>query len=356
MTLTSTAYANGTSRDPRADYQTREFERADFEAIDFDPWTDDHDQRWELADDLDDSSDEGIDDEWIDEPVDERWRPTTRRRAALTSRRRAAFQASALDEWDDLDDEPHILRRRWKTFALAAIACAGILGIATQALQTSSAAPQVGSLNYYYQRGYYVDNGWLCYGWANGAYHCTAHWHKSGSTLVSDNPSWVPNVSGAAQPAAAAPKTGLSVSPQSFATSGEPCKSSVHFVANISQWAVPPGCYGNVYYPSPANFVYRSGFGWCNWWPEVLHPNQPNLLWGAGYRRSSVPAVGAAVFFAGGVQGASSAGHYAEVVAISSDHYWVLVSEMNFYWRGAGWQKVDYRYIHVGAGVTFIYP
>jgi hypothetical protein len=67
------------------------------------------------------------------------------------------------------------------------------------------------------------------------------------------------------------------------------------------------------------------------------------------------PVPGAAIFFAGNVQGASSAGHYAQVVAIAPDHYWMLITEMNFSWRGGGFGKVDYRYAHVGPGVTFIY-
>ena len=355
MTLTTRAYAKSDAREPRADYTTREVEGVAIDDITFNPWDD---GEWETAADVVDRyEDELDDDELTDDELDkyalDRWGYTSRRSAVMS--RRAAKRAGRVE---DKDDEPKGLGRRWKSIAILAIACAGILGVVTQALQSSSAAPNAGALNYHWQSGYYLDNGWLCYGWSNGAYHCTVHWHKAGNTLVSDNPAWVPNISGAAQPAAstASAPTTNAVSTQTFATSGEFCTSSVHFVANISQWTVPPGCYGNIYYPNPANYVYRSGFGWCNWWPEVLHPGQPDLLWGGEYKRSSVPAVGAAIFFSGGVQGASSDGHYAEVVAIPSDHYWVLVSEMNFYWRGGGWQKVDYRYIHVGPGVTFIYP
>jgi hypothetical protein len=56
------------------------------------------------------------------------------------------------------------------------------------------------------------------------------------------------------------------------------------------------------------------------------------------------------------VQGAGASGHFAQVVAIAPDHYWMLITEMNFAWRGGGFGKVDYRYAHVGSGVTFIYP
>jgi len=34
---------------------------------------------------------------------------------------------------------------------------------------------------------------------------------------------------------------------------------------------------------------------------------------------------------------------------------WFLVSEMNFFWNGGGWGRVDYRFAHAGSGVSFIY-
>ena len=114
--------------------------------------------------------------------------------------------------------------------------------------------------------------------------------------------------------------------------------------------------YGNIYQPNPANYVQRPGFGYCNWWVNELHRDKPNLLYGSQYRRSSVPVPGAAIYFAGLVQGAGASGHFAQVVAIAPDHYWMLITEMNFAWRGGGFGKVDYRYAHVGSGVTFIYP
>jgi hypothetical protein len=60
------------------------------------------------------------------------------------------------------------------------------------------------------------------------------------------------------------------------------------------------------------------------------------------------------VHFNGGVQGASRDGHWAQVVAVAPGNYWVLITEMNFRWRGGGFGKVSYRYIHVGPGVSFI--
>ncbi|MFI5272044.1 MAG: hypothetical protein ACHQ4H_03300 [Ktedonobacterales bacterium] len=252
----------------------------------------------------------------------------------------------------------------WRVVACLVVLSGAMLGVATQVLGISFAATRhpTGQLSYHYQRGYYVDHGWLCYGWSNGTYHCTAWWHQQGNAYISDNTAWVPNAGGqaasgntGAAPASGytAPKTDAHPT-QSWNTSGEPCRSTTFWVANVSQWSVPPSCYGGVYTPNTSNYVYRPGFGWCNWWPEVMHPNQPDILWGREYHRSGTPVAGAAVFFSPGVQGASWAGHFAQVIAVNPDHYWVLVAEMNFEWRGAGFGRVDYRYIHVGSGVTFI--
>lgn len=235
---------------------------------------------------------------------------------------------------------------------------AALLGMAIVAAVGANGLTAHASGNLYYQRGYYVANGWLCYGWSNGIYHCTSHWHRGGSQLVSDNPSWVPNAQAAGvsttTKTASKPATTPVRATSGSSTAGQPCHSSAMFPAHITQWTTPVSCYAGIYRVNTANYVSRSGFGWCNWWVEVLHPNQPDILWGREYRRSSVPTPGAAVYFAPGVQGASSDGHFAQVVAVAPDHYWVLITEMNFTWRGGGWQKVSYRYIHVGSGVTFI--
>ncbi len=135
----------------------------------------------------------------------------------------------------------------------------------------------------------------------------------------------------------------------------EPCHDKVMFVPNISTWTVPPGCYSVVYTPNPANYVQRPGFGWCNWWVRVSHPNHPDITENTSYPRGTKPVAGAAIFFDGNEQGAGSEGHWAEAVAVAPDGYWVLISEMNFAWRGAGFGKIDYRYIHVSPGVHFVY-
>src|SRR5258708_4211212 len=75
----------------------------------------------------------------------------------------------------------------------------GVMGLVTLGAQFGSAPARAANLDYYWKPGYYLDNGWLCYGWANGAYHCTQHWHRDASgTLVSDHPAWVPNLNGVA--------------------------------------------------------------------------------------------------------------------------------------------------------------
>ncbi len=131
----------------------------------------------------------------------------------------------------------------------------------------------------------------------------------------------------------------------------EPCHSNVYAVGAIYSWKIPPGCYAGIYTVNPANFVYRSGYGWCNWWPEVLHPNDPRILFGA---RHSAPLPGAVVVFAPGVQGASAGGHYGEVVAVLGGG-WILISEMNDSWRGGGFARINYRYVYLEPGVSFIY-
>ncbi|MGH2484827.1 MAG: CHAP domain-containing protein [Ktedonobacterales bacterium] len=138
-------------------------------------------------------------------------------------------------------------------------------------------------------------------------------------------------------------------------SAGAPCVGPVQFPATIDTWTVPSGCYGLIYTPDPAKYIARPGFGYCNWWVRVMDPDHADITENTSYPRGSVPRVGAAVFFDGGVQGADPAGHWSRVEAIAPDGYWMLVSEMNFAWRGGGFGKVDYRFAHTGPGVTFIY-
>lgn len=137
----------------------------------------------------------------------------------------------------------------------------------------------------------------------------------------------------------------------------------------LSPW--PPS---NAYSPVPGYYtftVYGSGgyywwaFGQCTWWAQYKRQSE-NLMhmgnaqyWAAvararGYYVSSVPKPGSTVVFQSGVQGAGGAGHVAHVVKVYPGG-WFLVSEMNFYFDGGGWGRVDYRFAHTGWGVQFIY-
>lgn len=110
---------------------------------------------------------------------------------------------------------------------------------------------------------------------------------------------------------------------------------------------------------------YSWAFGQCTWWAQYERRDE-NLMhmgnaqyWASGaasrgYTVSTTPRTGATVVFQPGVQGAGGAGHVAHVVKVYPDN-WFLVSEMNFYWNGGGWGRVDYRFAHAGAGVQFIY-
>lgn len=242
--------------------------------------------------------------------------------------------------------------RRRRGMMRAALTLIGVLSLTAIATQVNSAPTAHAAGGFYYRNGYTVQHGWLCFGWSSGAYHCTRSFHYSLGRAISDNPSWVPNIGGAGGNPHAAPVSQSSV--RGSTSAGEPCRSGYYFNGYPSQWQTPPSCYGGIYWVNPNNYVYRPGFGWCNWWPEVMQPNRPNLLWG-NYARGSWPAPGATVVFAPGVQGAGGAGHYGRVVAVYPGGQWMLISEMNFFWRGGGFARVSYRYVHTGWGVSFIY-
>ncbi|HEV8192869.1 MAG TPA: hypothetical protein VGP82_15500 [Ktedonobacterales bacterium] len=229
------------------------------------------------------------------------------------------------------------------------VAAASLMAVLAGTLAMSQAPQADASGGLRYVRGYSVQGSWLCYGWASGAYHCTQHWHRSGGKLISDNPSWVPN---AASASSGGGQTGSGPAAPASQTTGQPCHDVVKWPSSIGQWTVPLGCYAKIYTPNPAYYPSRPSYGYCNWWPEVLHPSMSGST-ALHMPLHSTPKPGAVIFFAGGVQGASSAGHYAQVVAVHGS--WVLITEMNFYWRGGGFKRVDYRFIHVGSGVSFRY-
>lgn len=115
----------------------------------------------------------------------------------------------------------------------------------------------------------------------------------------------------------------------------------------------------------PSDGYYWWAFGQCTWWAQNLRRDE-NLrgmgnarYWAAGarargYRVGSVPAAGATAVFQPGVQGAGGLGHAGHVEKVYPGG-WFLISEMNFYWNGGGWGRVDYRFVRAGPGVEFIY-
>jgi surface antigen len=208
-----------------------------------------------------------------------------------------------------------------------------------------------------YTRGYSVQHGWLCYGWSNGALHCTQGWYRNADGyLVSDVPSWVPN--GGAAGTGAQRTASYSATTSSSWTGGSGGAS-----AGIGQWAnTGHSAYGMSDF---AGDRYAGSFGSCTWYAWYRRQDEPLMQLGDaaqwaynagahGLSTSSVPAVGATAVFQAGVQGASGLGHAAHVESLYGGG-WFLVSEMSFYWNGGGWGRVSYRYAHTGAGVSFIY-
>ena len=241
--------------------------------------------------------------------------------------------------------------RVWRS----ALLFAGALGLAVISLQTMPSAHASTALHY--QPGYYLDNGWYCYGWSNGAYHCTAHWHRTSSgQIISDNSAWVPN-------SVASSYSSTSYTSRSSSTTTRSTSSSVSAApAGIGSWTQPAGYYA---YGMSSRGFYSNLFGWCTWYAAYRNQGEPLMqlgnagawAWNApryGLRTGSSPATGATVVFQSGVQGASSLGHVGHVERVYSNG-WFLISEMSFYWNGGGWGRVSYRYVHTGPGVSFIY-
>ncbi len=238
------------------------------------------------------------------------------------------------------------------------LALTGVVGLSLVATQFVSPATAEASSGLHYQRGQYVTNGWLCYGWSNGSYHCTQHWHRdSKGHLVSDNPSWVPNVG-----ATVATKT-ASTTIHTVNTATAKTSSTVSATPKgISQWAKPAGYHS---YAMSRTGKYNSLFGYCTWYAWDRRQDEPLLQLGNaaqwarnapkhGLHTGTTPRVNATVVFQPGVQGAGSGGHVAHVEKVYSNG-WFLVSEMNFYFNGGGFGRVEYRYAHTGSGVSFIY-
>jgi hypothetical protein len=250
---------------------------------------------------------------------------------------------------------------------LGSLATLSLVGVQTGS-GTAQAAP---GLQYRY--GLYLDNGWLCRGWANGAYHCTHHWHRDrAGNLISDNQAWVPTSAGSSishtagrtswhSPSHSAGHTTFHAAGASFVTSFSTSFSRP--LTGISQWAYtghPAYAMGD-FWGDPN----RAWFGQCTWYAQYRRMNEPLMrlgnaaqwAWNApryGLRTGTAPVVGATVVFQPGVQGASSLGHVGHVEAVYANG-WFLESGMNTYWNGGGWGRVSFVYVHTGSGVSFIY-
>jgi surface antigen len=131
-----------------------------------------------------------------------------------------------------------------------------------------------------------------------------------------------------------------------------------------SSWTPPPG-YASFGVQDFAGDPWAGVFGQCTWWAHSKRPdenlagmgdawNWANGASARGYLVTSTPAANSTMVFAPGVQGASGLGHVAHVEQVLTNG-WVLISEMNFYWNGGGWGRVDYRYAYAGSGVWFIH-
>ena len=239
--------------------------------------------------------------------------------------------------------------------AIATLIVAGALATGVAGVTTSPAQAAAGL---HYRRGYSVQSGWLCYGWANGAYHCTAHWHRSGSRLISDHPAWVPNVGATATRTVTystvrrATSTRTATRTYAMGYSSRP--------AHVSQWAWT----GHYAYTEPYGSYQGYSWGWCTSGAAMLAHDYVGRLGNAadwtrnaaarGMPTGYAPRAGATVVFQPGVQGASGGGHVGHVVAVYSNG-WFLLAETAFWWNGGGFGRVSYRYAHAGAGVSFIY-
>lgn len=248
------------------------------------------------------------------------------------------------------------MKRLTLTIAAAATLAGGIAGAAAPATQ---AAP----LSFHYTApGYSLQSGFLCLDTRNPrtgytTLHCTRRYHRAGAWLVSDDPRWVPG----------AMRVGNATHGRSPSPSPSPWVSPTPAPRGISPWAYT----GRAAYRFWDVFAWHGNkaalsypFGWCTTYAAYTALDNVAFLgnardWLANARRrglptGSTPRVGATVTFAPGVQGAGSLGHVAHVEAVYSGG-WMLVSEMAFSWNGGGWGRVDYRYVHTGPGVAFIY-
>jgi surface antigen len=213
--------------------------------------------------------------------------------------------------------------------------------------------------------------------------HCTRKWYvNSLGYIISEVPNWVADPTGAWPATTNVPdwlaRNHRQVALMRKVVHPKPKRKVVHttsyqpsayYTAAIptgpySPWAPVPGhpSYGMSDFSGDP---YSTFFGYCTWYAWYRHQGEPLMrlgnagAWAAnaprfGLRTGTTPAVGATAVFAPGVEGAGGAGHVAHVEAVLGGG-WFIISEMNFYWNGGGWQRVDWRFVYVTSGVTFIY-
>jgi len=218
-----------------------------------------------------------------------------------------------------------------------------------------------------YQRGYTVQGSWLCYGWANGAYHCTQHWYRAANgEFVSLNAGWVPS-----QQAGANGRSKTDADGDTDNDTCDNCSGGGHGAPPAPSGGLPlRTAIGQWNYTGYGAFTAwwgaAKGYAWGNctagaaalsgYIPSGLG-NAENWAWNARARGMAVgysPSVGATAVFQPGVQGAGGEGHVARVVGVYGNG-WFMVEEENFWWNGGGFNRVSYRYAHTGWGVQFIY-
>jgi len=235
-----------------------------------------------------------------------------------------------------------------------------IAGALATGLASMTTTPAHAAAGLHYQRGYSLQGGWLCYGWADGTYHCTSHWHRSGSRLISDNPGWVPNIGATVTSAVTHTTTRRTTTTKKATTTRTYSTGYSSAPAHIGQWSWT----GHSAYTQPYGAYQGYSWGWCTSGAAMLaHDYVGGLGNAASWTRNAAargmatgyaPRAGATVVFQPGVQGASSEGHVGHVVAVYSNG-WFLVAETAFWWNGGGFGRVSYRYAHSGSGVSFIY-
>lgn len=221
---------------------------------------------------------------------------------------------------------------------------------------------------------------------------CTVHWHvDSALHLVSDDAAWAANPTGewplasdlldtdwaTYRHAPRMPTHTGAVKHRKIVRSAPAASSGAgHTSTSGSTGGVSSSSGGyNPWAPVPGHPTYRmydfagdpyaSSFGVCTWYAWYRHQSEPLASFGSainwisaarshGLSVGTQPVAGATVVFSPGVEGAGGTGHVGHVEQVLGGG-WFIISEMNFYWNGGGWGKVDYRYAYVRSGVNFIY-